>query len=219
MTISSAHGNERLEIERIAAKYRSDGYDVIVEPGGRKLPSFLRRYQPDLVAIRDGEKVVVEVQRLGSREAGNQTRAMASEIARHSDWRLDIVIMDQPGEDQRLPATRVSSVDALARHLSVATNMYREGNDIAAFLLLWSALEGVAQRRLQLKGRDLEDAANQASMMKMLAFEGLISDAEFVFCRSAQLLRNQVAHGHLSRRIPVRLFERIRVIATRLLNE
>ena len=47
--------------ERVAQRYRDEGYQVIVRPFGEQIPPFLAGFQPDLIAIRGNEGVIVEI--------------------------------------------------------------------------------------------------------------------------------------------------------------
>ena len=48
-------------ITAIAEKYRQRGYAVTLDPPPEMLPPTVQNYRPDFVAIRDDEKVAVEV--------------------------------------------------------------------------------------------------------------------------------------------------------------
>ena len=80
MTIRDA---ERDATERIAEKYRSDGFDVIVEPVGADLPPGLRRISADLIALKCGENVAVSVFTKGSRSSGKTFAARPKQWSRN----------------------------------------------------------------------------------------------------------------------------------------
>lgn len=59
--------NEHELLSEVANQYRSQGYQVFVEPRVEGLPDFLREFRPDLVARGKKENVVVEVKQWGDR--------------------------------------------------------------------------------------------------------------------------------------------------------
>ncbi len=48
-------------IERVADHYRRDGYRVEVRPLADALPASVRDFRPDVLAERDGKRVVVAI--------------------------------------------------------------------------------------------------------------------------------------------------------------
>lgn len=54
---------EQDKIKELAKEYKNKGYEVIVQPSLKELPSFLKNasYQPDLIVRSPKENLVIEV--------------------------------------------------------------------------------------------------------------------------------------------------------------
>lgn len=68
---------EQQRARAVAEDYRRRGYDVVEEPSLESLPDFLAGYQPDLIARRGKETVVVEVKSRKSLADEPQVRELA----------------------------------------------------------------------------------------------------------------------------------------------
>lgn len=200
---------ERKFLEEVAERYRSEGYEVIVEPKA-DVPSFLRDFSPDLIAKLGSENVVVELKR----RAGQQNlRQMAEIISREPGWRLDLVIYEPDVEDPRRPIKKKSVKSALED----AERMVKLDQLQAGLLLVWSAFEAAASLALQKHG--LDRMPTPADLLKTLVSEGLISDDEYNVLADVSRLRNRVAHGALEQPISLDKFETLRRFAYRLIDE
>src|SRR5690349_14437535 len=76
---------------RVAASYRKQGYRVVVPVAPDALPVFLRDCQPDLIAERDDDHVVVESKPAGTLKGANDLVDLAERVAAQPGWRLELV--------------------------------------------------------------------------------------------------------------------------------
>src|SRR5205823_6535441 len=82
-------------IERIAKRYRDEGYDVIVHPRGDQVPSFAAGFELDLLATRGNEGVIVEVETNRIALGHNpQITRLAQVVNSQPGWRLDVVVLE-----------------------------------------------------------------------------------------------------------------------------
>ena len=71
MTAERGREVERLRMKEVAERYRSRGYDVLVEPS-LELPDGMR-FRPDILARRGDETIVIEVRNATTiRESGSE---------------------------------------------------------------------------------------------------------------------------------------------------
>src|SRR5437016_268858 len=129
-------------IAKVADDYRRRGYEVIIEPKGPDVPKFLEGFQPDLIARSAGESVVVEV-KVGTRTSvAERLRDIAERVNRQSGWRFSLVFVN-PDEPDQISEGQAASFAVLQERAHNAESLLRTGQREAAFLLLWSALEGI----------------------------------------------------------------------------
>src|SRR5918999_1710393 len=92
--------SERDALERLAAEYARDGYEVIVEPTREQLPDFLKGFRPDVIVQGQGETIVIEAKRPSIVAPTGQLKALAEEISKHPGWRLQVVIPSSRNKDK-----------------------------------------------------------------------------------------------------------------------
>lgn len=180
-------------LAKVAEDYRRRGYDVQVQPGGPGLPEFLAGYQPDLIARSPAESVVIEV-KVGTRTSvAERFREVAERVNRQSGWRFSLVFVspDQPDQVTEAP---LASLPQLQDRAQSAEALLQAGQTEAAFLLLWSALEGVLRligQRAQLPLENLPPS----TLLRELYSAGEISREQFELLMRFLPMRNQLVHG------------------------
>src|SRR4051794_40500240 len=81
--------------EKVAQRYRDEGYGVVVKPQTDLVPPFLAGFQPDLIATRGNESVVVEIKTNRIDLSNNPTITRLAEVVNgQPGWRLDVVVLE-----------------------------------------------------------------------------------------------------------------------------
>ncbi|HUG92306.1 MAG TPA: hypothetical protein VML55_15815 [Planctomycetaceae bacterium] len=191
--IASNRNQDRLE--QVAEQYRADGYDVLIRPGPSELPEFLRRFEIDLIARKDGESVAVAVRRRGEFGDEMQLAYLAGDVNARPGWRFDLLVVSDTPLGDAVPK-EVSELDAdrIQRLADRAEQLLDQGHLDAACLIGWSALEASlreAARRLLIP---LEEQDPQ-SVLNSLYVEGVFTRDEYDALQAAFRVRNAVAHG------------------------
>ena len=183
MTIRDA---ERDATERIAEKYRSDGFDVIVEPVGADLPPGLRRISADLIALKCGENVAVSVFTKGSRSSGEDVRRTAETVESEPGWRYEVLVLP------RRPAERdpMTGDDASAR--LKAAGAAAEHDPAAGALLAWTGVEWALRRLIE---RQSPADRSPHRLVKEAYSLDLINEPEHDMLMRLADLRNATVHG------------------------
>jgi len=205
-------------VARVADDYRRRGYDVEVEPASNALPEFLRGFQPDLIARKPGESVVVEV-KVGTRKsAAEQLREIAERVNQQPGWRFSLVFADPDTPDQ-ITEAGPPPMAVIEERASNAEALIGTGQNEAAFLLLWSALEGIL--------RLLGDRAHlplaslpPSTLVRELYSAGEISRDHFETLLELLPVRNRLVHGFGPQRHPdtQRLQHTVRSLLAELRN-
>lgn len=173
---------ERQAAEQTVERLRSEGWDVVAEPGPDQLPESLAEFRPDLLAHRGQEHALVEI-RSRRLPPNLDMVTLAERVAELPGWRLDLVyVPDMPIADQ----------DELMRWTETAAGLAQSAPE-AALLLGWAAAEGILHRLAQPKGVDT-DAPGR--LLATLASLGIVGHDQHDVLRRALEARNALAHGH-----------------------
>lgn len=76
---------------QIAATYRKQGYRVTIPASADARPAFPQDFQPDLIAEKEGDHVVIEVKRSRAPRGTNELTELAELVAAAPGWRLELV--------------------------------------------------------------------------------------------------------------------------------
>jgi hypothetical protein len=180
-------------IAKVADDYRRRGYDVEVAPTGPRLPDFLEGFQPDLIARRSGDSVVVEVKVGTQVSVAERLRDVAERVNRQPGWRFSLVYAN-PGQLDQATDAQPAPLPVLRERVQNAEALLRGGQKEAAFLLLGSALEGVLRvlgERAQLPLSSLPPS----TLFRELYSAGEIGREQFDTLMRLLPLRNQLVHG------------------------
>jgi len=182
---------------RVADDYRRRGYEVEVEPSADAVPEFLRGLHPGLIARRPGDSVVVEVKVGTKTSVAERFREIAERVNKEPGWRFSLVFAS-PDEPNQITEAEPAPRRLLEQRTQNAEDLLSTGQNEAAFLLLWSALEGILRHlgeRAQLPLANLPPSA----LMRELYSAGEISREQFEMLVGLFPLRNQLVHGFGSR--------------------
>jgi REase_AHJR-like protein len=186
--------SERQQIERIAEEYRSKGYDVQVEPSDPDLPPFLRGCQPDLIARRGDERLVIEVRTPLPKSEPDRLTELAERVQREPGWKL-ILIAPSPMEEI-LPGEQLQllSLPEVEEQLGDARQLLGAGHQEAAILLAWAAVEGQLRELARQEEIPLPRPGT-LMLLRQLVSLGLIDREQYRTLADAYKARSAVAHG------------------------
>ena len=180
-----------LRTERsVAREYRRRGYEVIEQPRGESLPSFLRGFAPDLIALKDDDRAVVEIKPAESLRGSNEIKELAAAVEAHAGWRFELISL---GKRKDTPSVGVSEGN-LERLLDTALTTYDSGRRDVSLIYLVSVLDELvrdAALQYRIKGRD----RSAGSIIAELAFQGIIDGATADVLDQAWQRRNAMVHG------------------------
>lgn len=218
MTTQENQASDSELLQRVADRYRQRGYDVLVEPSGEQRPDFLGRFRPDMIARRGDESVVVELKRKRPGQPDPELRKLASEIARHPEWRLDLVLSDEIDRQGSMDLLRTLSAKELAGQLEEGLHLCRSGHVVGGILLIWASFEGIARLAAGREGLDVSPTEAPLALVRGLVSEGIMEDPDYEVVKVALERRNGIAHGFAASPEDRETFERLGEIARRLLT-
>lgn len=203
-------------VAKVAEDFRRRGYEVRVAPRGPDLPDFLAEYQPDLIARSPDDSVVVEV-KVGTRTSvAERFREIAERVNRQPGWRFSLMFVN-PEQPDQVSEAPLASLTQLQDRVRSADALVGSGQSEAAFMLFWSALEGLLRtmgQRAQLPVENLPPSA----LVRELYSAGEMSRQQFELALRLLPMRDRVVHGFGSRGEDLEV-EALRALVHALLTE
>lgn len=189
--MAGKRNDDALRTQRsVAREYRRRGYEVIEQPRGDSLPSFLRGFVPDLIAIKDDDRAVVEIKTAESLYGSNEIKELAAAVEAHAGWRFELISLGKRSDTGSVGV----SEDSLERLLDTALTTYDSGQRGLSLIYLVSLLDELvrdAALRYRIKGRD----RSAGSIVAELAFQGIIDGTTADVLDQAWQRRNAIVHG------------------------
>jgi hypothetical protein len=182
-------------IERIATRYRDEGYDVIVHPRADQVPPFAAGFELDLLATRGNEGVIVEIETNRIALAHNpQITRLAQVVNAQPGWRLDVVVLEpETAVEKAAQEAAEPSDEELAQILKAAEELADQGYSPYACVVAWGGLEA-AMRRIR-NGAEMYGRTTPTELMRTLYGNGFLSREQFDQLKESYKIRSQVVHG------------------------
>lgn len=187
---SSAEARERAVLDLLRERYEGNGYSFFAYPPAQLVPNFMEGYRPDAIAMRDDDRIAIEVKQR-SRQDAKQLARVAERFASHPNWKF-VVVSDEVLPD--FEALGISSPEAIEGQLTEAEQLVRAEHYRAAFVLGWAIIEALA-RALQRGGEMGSQSRSPREVAEILERNGYIGFEEGRRLRNLVNLRNATVHG------------------------
>jgi REase_AHJR-like protein len=200
-------------IRDVARQYRKRGYDVVVHPQGDHLPEFLSGFEPDIIAKKDGDSVVIEVKTQARLQGSNEIVSIAEKVAKETGWRFELDVTN-PTMGISLAAPVVSEL--VANVLRNADAISKIGLRDAAVVYVSSAIEALVQelaRRLGIAS----DEDSFSGLLRKMVYRGAIDHELFEELQGLYDERTRIMHqaspgARVSAEDLIRVVEKLKVI-------
>lgn len=210
---STNPSSEESRLYDIAEEYKQRGYKVTVSPSPNRLPKFLSKFRPDIVAEGPNESVVVEVKSSNKVRGTDYWRELSSIVQQHPGWRLELVVNDTSKSQK--PET--INKEIINERLQEGQQLSKQGMLAASLLITWSAVEAAMRLASKKYEIDLPDL-RPATVISRLYSDGLLERREYDFLLECMRIRNAVAHGFYEGRIKRNFLTRLQQISLRLVQ-
>jgi uncharacterized protein YutE (UPF0331/DUF86 family) len=184
------------DIQNVAEQYRTNGYTIITSPDDDAIPSFLKGFQPDILAYKDNDNVVVEVKPRRTLATDHQLAYLTSLVNSQPGWRLDLVVINT-GD-----ATDATMNDYIDRDLDAIASLVIQAKALkdlkqieAAYMLMWAATEATLRHTAAWHNVELERIPQPQRMIRALFSNGIISRSQYDALMEAMRSRNALVHG------------------------
>ena len=146
------------------------------------------------MAIKEpNENYIIEVKRSSQRVSVDRFREISEAVQAHPGWRFLLVTGDDEiiiGEEAGLLQT-----EQVRQRINKAELLLKEGFTDAAFLYLWSLLEGMMRRRSIQRSIPIERLGG-LSLINHLYSQGEMTREQFHECKDLLSIRNRISQGY-----------------------
>jgi hypothetical protein len=188
--------NREQAIENVAGRYRSEGYQVTVQPKGSQVPSFATGLPVDLLATKGDEHVLVQVKESTEDLRNDQESVLIAEAVKDQPgWRFDVVVLNGHSLTEKWAHEAPEpSIDAILRNLEHAERTAQGGDHPTSFIIAWASLEAAMRRAAREEGIDLQNIS-PLFLLRTLYSNGLLDREELDRLNGFLRLRNALVHG------------------------
>ncbi len=181
-------------LTEVVERYEGEGYQVVRDPPSSKLPKELRGFQPDLLAMKGNERVVVEIKKSSGALELNELGKLKRSVDGIPGWRLDVVWLGDMGGSALKPRQPLSNAEIKARIEDIPAGKSRQAQELE-LMALWAYLEAAIRNRLAAVGEKETSPVPPSSLVRKAISFGLVPQGDLDFLDSLARTRNQVAHG------------------------
>jgi HEPN domain-containing protein len=175
-------------LNEVADRYRAEGFRVSVRPSSNALPEGLREFEPDILATRGAERVLVEVKRGKSSSDLPRALSLMTQRAQSMGWRVDLV-SEPERESPTWPRARREELQ------DDSLRLLEEGHREAAVLLASSALEGTLRALASRNRVEVERQYSIRQLINLLQSRGVLGPSTSGALSHLVEARNRAAHA------------------------
>lgn len=180
------------KIKEVSRDYKAMGYDVIINPSISETPDFLKNFIPDIIAIKEGDNVIIEVKVSSSlnTEGFKELENLANLIYKQKNWRFDLIFTN-PRDYEDIFNNSLLNNQEINNRISLSIDLLKHDLNIA-FLSLWTVFESICRKLIQ---PDINLNKTINSLIKTLYSRSNINHSEYKKLEFYFKLRNNITHG------------------------
>lgn len=201
----SLAAQEAMLFTRIVPELEAEGFDVRLRPSSEQLPTFMRDYTPDAIALKKGRNIAVEVLR-NDDASKRRLRTLEKLFSGHKDWELQVYWIDRSTTPKPLERVSRSTIEKSIRSLE---KLVTNGQYAPAMLMAWAIFEATART---LMPDEFQRPQTPGRLVEILASNGHLTPTEADELRKFVSSRNNLIHGGLETSVSgreIRSFTRI----------
>ncbi|UBF26077.1 hypothetical protein K9N68_31855 [Kovacikia minuta CCNUW1] len=188
-----SNSEQRTSIEVVAQALEEKGYSVVIEPSPSTIPFELPNYQPDLLATRGDEHLIIEVKSRDFARPLERYKEISEIVSRQKNWRFMLSTIEDRYQDEGTVLTTDIDTKSLAKFISKLELILDTENYDLALPYLWTAYISGMRILGQRQGVPI-DAASDKSVLNYMYSLGEISNEEYSNSLQYLKLRNEIVH-------------------------
>ena len=182
-------------LDQLRREYERKGYKFLLEPRADKLPSFLKGFAPDAIAIGDSENVVIELK--STKSSADQSAAvkfLAREVPKHKGWRFQLVIAEKQfdGSD----ASAEPDEKQMCAEFEKVKDFAESGEYNVALITGWALLEAITRKLVLTQKSGEAKRYLPRTVVETLVSDGLLEDDVGTRLLAIANVRNRIVHGY-----------------------
>jgi len=208
------------KIRQVANDYKKNGYNVIVEPRGTDIPSFVKNYQPDIIATSDNDNVIIEVKTRSDFSTIDKLRDIADIVNKRKNWRFELIVTTTKQETQNETERQITELDLseIEENLKAVKSILEQDLYSSAFVLTWATLESIG-RQLLLEDKKKLNNRTPLVLIKTLFSFGYLTRTDLESLEKLFVVRNQVVHGYKVKGLDKKTVDKLLSITEKLKGE
>lgn len=178
-------------LRALLPQFEEEGYEVYVHPNRTLLPSFLKGYVPDAIALRNDKNIAIEIALRKTPQKAETIERLTQMFEGQEKWQFR-VYWGSPTEPQT--ALESQAKEVIRDRIGEVRELRTKRSYGAALLMGWAIFEAVARATM------LEEFARPQSagrLVEILARDGSITPTEADRLRVLAQKRNALIHGDL----------------------
>jgi hypothetical protein len=179
----------------IAKRYEELGYTVTTEPSLSAIPFDLKGYKPDLLAVKAGEKLLIDVKGPRGRIDQDLYLRVGQEVQQHPGWKFLLATVSADELIGSVAVTApVATLGSIKDRLEKLDQLLATA-DVASivFPTLWNVYAMALRLLLREDGNTLEGLTD-LSIVNRAYTDGVLSNSEYEDSKRFLQLRNAAAH-------------------------
>ena len=183
-----------VESELIAIKaeeYRDQGYEVRMN-----VPlDFAPAVKADLLVRKDGQSKVILVRTRTALKRHNAYKELGRLLSNKPGWSFELMMVGEPEKLLSSESSNPMPEEGIVRRLEETQKALDAGLDVGAFLLAWSAAEGVVRSLVAAEGVLIDRVTTPDYLLDMAVHYGAISRDDYNRLFNLMTYRNTLSHG------------------------
>ncbi len=194
-------------LTRIRQAYRGEGYTVEIQT--RLDDGAGTVLQPDLLAQKGSETVLVGIKTIGSGpEEATRLARLAQAAQEREGWTFRMIL----AEDREAAPVQRPSYEEIRERIADARRLWRKGDHAAAYLYAWSLMAAGAGRGLEAFGAAPMLGEPVQSLVKTMVAHGLAEQDDLAWLEPAADLFERLSGGYATLPVDQMLFDRLCVL-------
>jgi uncharacterized protein YutE (UPF0331/DUF86 family) len=211
---------EQNKIKQVAKDYEKNGYSVVIEPHGSNIPSFIKGYRPDIIAMSDNDNVVIEVKTRADLSTIERLKDIADVINKRENWRFELIVTTTK-QEAKTETTRLNvdlDLSEIKRNLEQVKKLAEQDLLTAAFVLCWANMESISRQLLLEDKKNLSNKTPLALIKTLFSF-GYLNRTDLESLEKLFQTRNLLVHGYKATNLDRKTLDKLIAISDKLILE